>query len=47
MAGDILVLVEHAAGKVDSTTFQLLAIGHRLAEQMGVKLAAAASLSNT
>ncbi len=42
MARDILVLVEHAEGKVDSITSQLLAIGHRLAEQMGVKLVAAA-----
>jgi electron transfer flavoprotein alpha subunit len=42
VARDILVLVEHAEGKVDSITYQLLAIGHRLAEQMGVKLTAAA-----
>ena len=42
MARDILVLVEHAEGKVDSITAQLLAIGHRLAEEMGVKLLAAA-----
>lgn len=42
MARDILVLVEHAQGKVDSMTSQLLATGHRLAEQMRVKLIAAA-----
>jgi electron transfer flavoprotein alpha subunit len=42
MARDILVLVEHAEGKVDSITFQLLAIGYRLAAQMQVKLIAAA-----
>jgi electron transfer flavoprotein alpha subunit len=42
VARDILVFVEHAEGKVDSITFQLLAIGHRLAEQMKVRLVAAA-----
>ena len=42
MACDILVLVEHAQGKVDSMTSQLLAIGYRLAEQMRVQLIAAA-----
>jgi electron transfer flavoprotein alpha subunit len=42
MARDILVLVEHAEGKVDSITAQLLDIGRRLAEQMGVELLAAA-----
>ena len=42
MAHDILVLVEHAAGKIDSITTQLLAVGSRLAEQLGVKLVAAA-----
>ena len=42
MAHDILVLVEHAAGKVDSITAQLLAVGSGLAEQLGVKLVAAA-----
>ena len=42
MARDILVLVEHAAGKVDSITSQLLALGSRLAEQFGEKLTAAA-----
>ena len=42
MARDILVLVEHAEGKVDSITAQLLAIGRRLAEEMDVKLLAAA-----
>jgi electron transfer flavoprotein alpha subunit len=41
MARDILILAEHAQGKIDSITFQLLAIGSRLAEQMGVKLVAA------
>ena len=41
MARDIVVLAEHAQGKVDSITFQLLAIGSRLADQMGVKLVAA------
>jgi electron transfer flavoprotein alpha subunit len=42
VARDILILVEHSAGKVDSLTFQLLAIGHRLAQQMGAQLIAAA-----
>ena len=41
MARDLVVLAEHAQGKVDSITFQLLGIGSRLAEQMGVKLVAA------
>ena len=41
MARDILVLVEHSGGKVDSITFQLLSVGYRLAVQMGVKLVAA------
>lgn len=41
MAHDILVLVEHAAGKIDSITTQLLAVGSRLAEQLGVKLVGA------
>jgi electron transfer flavoprotein alpha subunit len=42
MARDILILVEHAEGKADSITAQLLAIGCRLAMEMGVKLVAAA-----
>ena len=42
MARDVLVLVEHAAGKVDSITSQLLAIGQRLAQHMSGKLVAAA-----
>jgi electron transfer flavoprotein alpha subunit len=41
MAGAILVLVEHAEGKLDSITTELLGIGHRLAEQMAVDLVAA------
>lgn len=41
MARDVLVLVEHAAGKVDSITSQLLAIGQRLAQHMSGKLVAA------
>ena len=42
MPGDILVLVEHSAGKIDSLSFQLLAIGQRLAAEMKVDLLAAA-----
>ncbi len=42
MARDILVLVEHWEGKVDSITFQLLAFGRRVAEQLGVEVAAVA-----
>jgi electron transfer flavoprotein alpha subunit len=42
MPGDILVLVEHSAGKIDSLSFQLLAIGQRLAAEMKVDLFAAA-----
>ena len=42
MAGDILVLVEHADGKVDSATFQLLNIGRQLANQLKVQLLALA-----
>ena len=38
MPGDILVLVEHSAGKIDSLSFQLLAIGQRLAAEMKVDL---------
>jgi electron transfer flavoprotein alpha subunit len=41
VARDVLVLVEHAAGKVDSITSQLLAIGQRLAQHMSGKLVAA------
>jgi electron transfer flavoprotein alpha subunit len=42
MARDILVLVEHSEGKVESLTSQLLAIGSRLAKEMKVELVAAA-----
>jgi electron transfer flavoprotein alpha subunit len=42
MPRDILVLVEHSAGKVDSLSSQLLAIGQRLAAEMKVELVAAA-----
>jgi electron transfer flavoprotein alpha subunit len=42
MARDILVLVEHAEGKIESMTFQLLAIGRQLAVEMKVELLAAA-----
>jgi electron transfer flavoprotein alpha subunit len=42
MARDILVLVEHSEGKIESTTFQLLAIGRQLAAEMKVELLAAA-----
>ena len=42
MPGDILVLVEHSADKIDSLSFQLLAIGQRLAAEMKVDLLAAA-----
>ena len=41
MTRDILVLVEHSDGKVDSITSQLLAVGSKLAEQMKVELVAA------
>ena len=37
MARDILVLVEHAEGKIESMTFQLLAIGRQLAAEMKVE----------
>jgi electron transfer flavoprotein alpha subunit len=43
MAGDILVLVEHVDGKVDSITFQLLAAGRLLADQLQVNLVALAT----
>ena len=42
MPRDILVLVEHSAGKIDSLSTQLLAIGQRLAAEMKVELVAAA-----
>jgi electron transfer flavoprotein alpha subunit len=42
MAGDIVVLVEHAAGKVDSVTYQLLNVGRQLANQLKVQLLALA-----
>jgi electron transfer flavoprotein alpha subunit len=42
MAEDILVLVEHADGKVDSVTYQLLNIGRQLADQLKVQLLALA-----
>jgi electron transfer flavoprotein alpha subunit len=42
MAGDILVLVEHADGKVDSVTYQLLNVGRQLADQLKVPLLALA-----
>ena len=42
MARDILVLVEHAAGKIEPLTFQLLTIGRQLAAEMKVELLAAA-----
>ncbi len=42
MARAVLVLVEHAEGKVDSTTTQLLGIGRLLADQMNLELVAAA-----
>lgn len=43
MARDVLVLVEHSEGKVESLTSQLLAIGSRLAKEMQVELVAAVS----
>jgi electron transfer flavoprotein alpha subunit len=42
MPRDILVLVEHSGGKIDSLSSQLLAIGQRLATEMKVDLVAAA-----
>jgi electron transfer flavoprotein alpha subunit len=42
MARDILVLVEHADGELDSIGSQLLAIGSRLSREMKTKLVAAA-----
>ena len=40
MPRDILVLAEHTAGKIDPLSFELLAIGHRLAGEMKVELVA-------
>src|SRR5215510_830282 len=42
MAQDVLILVEHSEGKVESLTAQLLAIGVRLAKELRVELVAAA-----
>jgi electron transfer flavoprotein alpha subunit len=42
MSRDILVLVEHSEGKIDSTNSQLLAIGSRLSIEMKGELVAAA-----
>ncbi len=42
MAQDVLVLVEHSGGKVDSITFQLLAAGRRLAAAQNARLVALA-----
>jgi electron transfer flavoprotein alpha subunit len=42
MGRDVLVLVEHSEGKVESLTSQLLAIGARLAQEMNIELVAAA-----
>jgi len=42
MARDILVLVEHSDGELDSIGSQLLAIGSRLSREMKTKLVAAA-----
>jgi electron transfer flavoprotein alpha subunit len=42
MAGEIVVVVEHFDGKVDSITYQLLAAGRMLADGFGVPLAALA-----
>jgi electron transfer flavoprotein alpha subunit len=43
MPGDILVLVEHVDGKVDSITLQLLNAGRMLADQLQVDLVALAT----
>jgi electron transfer flavoprotein alpha subunit len=43
MPGDVLVLVEHIDGKVDSITLQLLAAGRKLADQLQVNLLALAT----
>jgi electron transfer flavoprotein alpha subunit len=42
MARPILVLVEHAEGKIDSFTLHILAVGRELAAQLKVELVAAA-----
>jgi electron transfer flavoprotein alpha subunit len=42
MAKDILVLVEHADGKIDSVTYQLLNAGRQLASELKVQLLALA-----
>jgi electron transfer flavoprotein alpha subunit len=42
MAQDIVVLVEHVDGKVDSVTLQLLTAGRQLADQLHVNLVALA-----
>jgi electron transfer flavoprotein alpha subunit len=42
MAQDILVLVEHAEGKIDALASQVLATGRKLAAEMKVELLAAA-----
>ncbi|MGH7886816.1 MAG: electron transfer flavoprotein subunit alpha/FixB family protein [Candidatus Binatia bacterium] len=42
MAGNILVLVEHADDRIDSVTFQLLNIGRQLANDLKVQLIALA-----
>jgi electron transfer flavoprotein alpha subunit len=42
MAGEIVVLVEHVDGKVDSVTLQLLAAGRLLADELKVDLVALA-----
>jgi electron transfer flavoprotein alpha subunit len=42
MAGEVVVLVEHVDGKVDSITYQLLAAGRLLADQLKVDLVALA-----
>ena len=43
MPGDILVLVEHVDGKIDSITLQLLNAGRLLADQLQVNLVALAT----
>jgi electron transfer flavoprotein alpha subunit len=42
MAGEIVVVVEHFGGKVDSITFQLLAAGRMIADGLGTQLVALA-----
>ena len=42
MAGEVVVLVEHFDGKVDSVTFQLLAAGRMLADHLKADLTALA-----